>query len=247
MIKDLEFFFKNFFFSEAFLLKRRLKRALKKNYEKELSIISKFKNKKKCAVDVGVYRGIYSYKLSKEFQHVYAYEPNPLIYPHLEKNLKKIINNLTLKNYALSNTSGTVDLKIPIRTNSFFKNNVEELYKLGCATIHNKNNFKNYKSVNVKKIKLDEDLVNKNLGFIKIDVEGHEKEVIEGAINLIKTFKPVLLVEIEERHNKKPVIETINFIKQIGYLAFYCKNNKLNRLEELKDLNQENNFYFLPK
>ena len=247
MIKDLEFFLKNIFFSEAFLLKRRLNRALKKNYEKELSIVSKFKNKKKCAVDVGVYRGVYSYKLSKEFEHVYAYEPNPLIYPHLEKNLKKITNNLTLKNYALSNSSGIVDLKIPIRTNSFFKNNVEELYKLGCATIHDNNNFKNYKSVKVKKVKLDEDLVNVNLGFMKIDVEGHEREVIEGAINLIKINKPVLLIEIEERHNKKPVIETINFIKQIGYLAFYCENNELHSLEKLKNLNQENNFYFLPK
>ena len=45
MIKDLEFLFKKLFFSENFLLKRRLERAIKNNYEKELSIISNFKNK----------------------------------------------------------------------------------------------------------------------------------------------------------------------------------------------------------
>ncbi len=109
MIKDLEFFLKNIFFSEKFLLKRRLIRSIKNNYEKELKIISKFSDKNKSAVDVGVYRGVYSYKLSKEFKHVYAYEPNPLIFPYLEKNLKKIISNLTIKNYALSNESGVAD------------------------------------------------------------------------------------------------------------------------------------------
>ena len=47
MIKDLEYTLKNIFFSEKFLLKKRLKRALKNNYEKELKLIESFGNKKK--------------------------------------------------------------------------------------------------------------------------------------------------------------------------------------------------------
>ena len=47
MIKDLEYTLKNLFFSEKFLLKKRLKRALKDNYEKELELIESFGNKKK--------------------------------------------------------------------------------------------------------------------------------------------------------------------------------------------------------
>ena len=39
MIKDLEFLFKKVFFSESYLLKKRLKRAINKGYEKELLII----------------------------------------------------------------------------------------------------------------------------------------------------------------------------------------------------------------
>ena len=246
MIKDLEFFLKKIFISQKYLLQKRLRRAIKKNYEKELSVIDKFRDKNKSAVDVGVYRGVYSYKLAQEFKHVYAYEPNPLIYPFLEKNLTKIIKNLTLSNYALSNSNGTVNLKIPNRSKSIFKNNVEELYKLGCATIHEKNKFKNYKSIEVNKMMLDENLKDINIGFIKIDVEGHEKEVIEGAKNLIIKYKPILLVEIEERHNKKPVLETINFINKIGYSAFYCENNKLNSIDKLKNFDKEINFYFIP-
>ena len=58
MIKDIEFLVKSIFVSEKFLLERRIKRAIKKNYEKELSIISNFKDKNKDSVDIGVYRGI---------------------------------------------------------------------------------------------------------------------------------------------------------------------------------------------
>ena len=45
MIKDIEFFLKNLLFSEKFLLEKRLRRAIKKNYEKELLIINNFKDK----------------------------------------------------------------------------------------------------------------------------------------------------------------------------------------------------------
>jgi len=134
MIKDIEFFLKNLLFSEKFLLEKRLKRAIKKNYEKELSIISSFKNSKRDAVDVGVYRGIYSYKLSQEFKHVYSFEPNPLIYPYLKKNLTKIIKNMSLQNLAISDNNGEINLKIPSRRKSIFKTNY-------LVDINSKNNF----------------------------------------------------------------------------------------------------------
>ena len=247
MIKDLEFLFKKLFFSENFLLKRRLKRAIKKGYEKELFVISKFENSKRSAVDIGVYRGVYSYKLSKQFKHVYAYEPNPLIFPYLEKNLSKIINNLTLKNFALSNSSGTVDLKIPLRSKSIFKDNIEELYRLGWATIHKNKNYTNYNKVEVNKVKLDDDLINIDIGFIKIDVEGHEKEVIEGAKNIILKYKPILLIEIVAEHSGRPTIETINFICKFGYEPYICKEKELLHLSNFKNLDEEHNFFFLPK
>ena len=59
---------------------------------------------------MGVYRGVYSLKLSQNFKHIYAFEPNPLLFPYF-KNLKKIIKNINLYNLALSNKSGTTELK----------------------------------------------------------------------------------------------------------------------------------------
>ena len=247
MIKDIEFFLKNIFFSEKFLLEKRLKRAIKNNYEKELSIIGNFTDKNKEAVDVGVYRGVYTYKLSKEFKHVHAFEPNPLIYPFLEKNLTKIVKNMTLKNLALSDSNGDVNLRIPSRSKSIFKTNYEEIYKLGCATIHEGNKIDNKNNFKVKKIKLDDLLEDKNISFLKIDVEGHEREVITGSKKIIKKNKPVLLVEIEERHNNFPILDTIEFIKNFGYNSYFVADGNVKDVKKLKDINSENNFLFIAK
>ena len=61
--KDIEFFIKKLFFKEKYLLKKRLNRAIKNNYEEELNILDKIVKKDLESIDVGVYRGVYSYKL----------------------------------------------------------------------------------------------------------------------------------------------------------------------------------------
>jgi len=246
MIKDFEFLFKKIFFSESYLLKKRLKRAIKKGYEKELLIIDKFADKTKDALDVGVYRGIYSYKLSQNFKNIHSFEPNPLLFPYLEKNLIKIISNIKLYNLALSNDNGFTELKLPLRSKSIFEDNIEELFQLGAATMHPNNKINNYKKVPIKMKKLDDIEIGNKIGLIKIDVEGHEKNVLQGGIETVKNNKPVLLVEIEERHTKTPITEIITFINSIGYKAFISKENDLIEIDKVRDLTKENNFFFLP-
>ena len=245
MIKDIEYIFKKIFLSEKYLLKKRLKRAIVKNYEKELSIIDHFKDKSKDAIDVGVYRGVYSYKLSKEFNQIHSFEPNPLLFPYLNKYLTKIITNMTLYNYALSNKNELTNLKIPHRGKSIFKNNFEEIYKLGCATIHETNNFEKFNNYEVECKKLDDVIKDKEISFIKIDVEGDELSVIEGANNIINKYKPTLLVEIEEKHTKKPILNTINKIKEFGYKVYFFKNNQIREIIDHNIPNEERNFIFI--
>tara|TARA_Y100000591_G_C21678322_1_gene616696 strand:- start:118 stop:867 length:750 start_codon:yes stop_codon:yes gene_type:complete len=245
-IKDLEFIIKKIFFSQRYLLKKRLVRAINNNYEKELNIIDRFSDKSKNALDIGVYRGVYSLKLSQNFKQIHAFEPNPLLFPYLNDNLKKIIKNINLYNLALSDKSGETELKLPVRSRSIFKDNIEELYQLGAASIHPENEFENFEKVQVKVEKLDNILI-EDIGFIKIDVEGHELEVIEGAKETIIKNKPVLLIEIEKRHSKKPVEETIGKINNLEYDCFFVKDKKLIPIEKLNNKNLENNFFFLPK
>ena len=245
--KEIEFYIKKFFFSETYLLKKRLSRAYKKGYEEELYILDKITPKNLDSIDVGVYRGVYTFVLAKISKHVHAFEPNPLIYTYLKKNLTKLIKNITLYNYAISDKKGETDLRIPKRSGSIIESNFEELYKLGCATIHSDNVFdKDFETFKVKTVKLDEILSGKKIGFIKIDVEGHEKRVIDGAANIIKKYKPNLLVEIEKRHSKENVIDTIQSINNLGYKSFFYENNELISTRSLKDFNLKNNYIFIP-
>ena len=245
--KELEYIFKKIFISEKTLLKNRLKRAIKNNYEKEIVILDQIVKKDLESVDVGVYRGVYTYKLSQLSKHVHAFEPNPLIFPKLNKNLSKIVQNVTFYNIALSNKEKETDLKIPKRNKTILKKNYEEMFKLGCATIHKDNILKNnnFETYKVKTSKLDDILINKRVGFIKIDVEGHEKNVIEGARRIIKTYKPNLLVEIEEQHSNEKAEKTINYINNLGYNSFFVDNLKLVDTTKLKNLNLINNFIFI--
>ena len=207
--KEIEFILKKFFFSEKFLLKRRLKRAVKNNYEPELKLVKEFVVKGTDSLDIGAYQGIYSYEMSKYCKTVHAFELNPIIFPFLNRNIYKIINNIKLYNFGLSNKNGKTTLRIPIRNRLAREENYEEFFEMGRATIHDKNEFNEFKTFSVNVKKLDNFQFENPISFIKIDVEGHEIEVIEGAIATINRNKPILLVEIEERHSKKKVIDTI--------------------------------------
>ena len=52
--KEIEFFLKKIFFSQSFLLKRRLDRAIKNNEENELKLVKRFVNKDSECIDIGV-------------------------------------------------------------------------------------------------------------------------------------------------------------------------------------------------
>tara|TARA_B100000579_G_C22526229_1_gene708562 strand:- start:203 stop:763 length:561 start_codon:yes stop_codon:yes gene_type:complete len=182
--------------------------------------------------------------MSKYSKIVHSFEPNPVIYKDLKKTLPLIINNLKIYNYALSDVNATKILRIPIRNTNVNKINYEEFYEMGKATIHEENKFENYENFEVKCKKLDEFEFDNLISFIKIDVEGHEISVLNGAKNIIKKFKPNLLIEIEERHSKKNVNETINFVCSFGYNSFVLKENKLINTNSVNNLIDHNNFIF---
>ena len=154
---------------------------------------------------------------------------------------------MTLYSTALSDEESETDLRIPKRFNTINKDNYEERYKLGTATIHKNNSLASNEFITrkVKTAKLDNLLTNNKIGFIKIDVEGHEKNVLIGAKNLIRKNKPNLLVEIEERYSNEKVEDTINFINNLGYKSYFCEKLSLTSTIKLKDFKLKNNYIFL--
>lgn len=59
------------------------------------------------------------------------------------------------------------------------------------------------------------------VGLIKIDVEGHELQVIEGAIKTIAKHHPLMLVEIEARHHPYPIEDIFRKIEGLGYVGYF--------------------------
>jgi FkbM family methyltransferase len=58
--------------------------------------------------------------------------------------------------------------------------------------------------------------------FIKIDVEGHEQQVIDGAAVILQQLKPVLLVECEVRHTGWHAMERLfDQLTGYGYHGFF--------------------------
>ena len=70
------------------------------------------------------------------------------------------------------------------------------------------------------------------VSFIKCDVEGHELEVLKGAIDILKTDRPNLLVEIEQRHLFEPIDTVFRFFESQSYKGYFLdKNGNLNDLK----------------
>ncbi len=247
--KKIEFFLKNIFgLSDSYLLKRRANRYLRKNTEKEIRILKKLVSESKASIDIGVYRGIYSYFLTEFSAYVYAFEANPLLLTKIKSSFKHK-KNFKIENIAISHSSGETELRIPIRDlNADY--DYEQKYRLGTATIHDVNNLENKQFETIKKIKtisLDEYIFNHEIGFIKIDVEGHELDIIKGGKNFILKNKPVMLIEIEKRHSGIDPQITINEIQNLGYQCFYVNDEfELKFVSKVEDISN-NNFVFIPK
>jgi len=246
ILKDVSFFIKKIFLGGKYQLKKRIIRSINAPLEEELQIVQELCSIDKISLDVGVFRGVYSYLLSKHSLEVVGFEANPIMFKYLDRNLTSIIKNFKLYNLALSNEEGDAELKIPLRKKSFFKVNFEDYYEGGAATIDKENNLgeKEIHIINIKKARLDSLQFNNKVGFIKIDVEGHEQKVLEGSVKILENNQPNLLVEIEERHRKLNPDYTISFLREIGYQCFVFDEAKLIEVKTYRDFPLKNNFIF---
>ena len=174
---------------------------------KDIKILKYLTNKEKNSIDVGAYKGVYTFLIAKYSKKVYAFEPNPKSFNILKKSVSK---NVEVFSYGISKKSGINFLKIPKGKKGFSNQG---------GSLRNIKLDKNFKKIKVNIKKLD-DLNLKNIGFIKIDAEGSELDVLNGAKMLIKKYKPTLLIEIEERYILGSIEKSLKKILDLGYNGF---------------------------
>ena len=132
------------------------------------------------AIDVGANIGNHSVFFSKFFKKVYSFEPNPKTFKLLEIN-SKLSNNIYVKKMGLSNKE-------------VISNLLENKSNIGGSKLTNE---KSEKTIDIKLTTLDQEIniIKEKINLLKIDVEGHEFEVIQGSKDTITKFRPIIIFE----------------------------------------------------
>jgi FkbM family methyltransferase len=183
--------------------------------EGEVKLLPFLVDPKRNAVDAGANKGTYTYFLARLAQHVYAFEPNPKMFTILRRSMAR---NVTASPVALSNRSGDAELRVPRQRKGGYSNQGGSLSSVKIS--------ENYKTVDVAARRLDEfDLG--DVGFIKIDVEGFEQAVLEGARETIMRERPVIQVELEEQHTGRAIEQSFAQLREFGMDGFFLRAGKL--------------------
>ena len=214
--------------------------------ERELKWMPLFMHKDTVFFDVGANIGLYLYLAEKlGVEKAYAFEPVPFLY----KKLKSIFPQYEVKNLAFFTAKGKHTLRIPVVNGE----NIETRASLTGLFPQQKVVEFEVETDSIDAFCSDHSIVPT---FIKMDVEGAENGVIEGAAHLLETAKPYLMIEIEKQHNPR-YQEIIDFIKSKNYRCFYLDTDGKS-LGEYRDIDAlqvaeaygsphyVNNFLFIP-
>jgi FkbM family methyltransferase len=210
--------------------------GLTKGWEKEsMKLWIRLCEDSDVIVDIGANTGVYSLvaKTVKPSSQVYAFEPVARVYKKLCENIQ--LNKFDIHAYeqAASNSNGTATI---------YDTDSEHTYSVTV----NKNMFSSETNViesAVETITLDS-FIKKNklakIDLIKIDVETHEAEVLEGFSEFLALYKPTMLIEIltDEIGEK---IEAL--FKELNYLYFNI--DELGSIRQVQNLSKSDFYNYL--
>lgn len=169
---------------------------------------------------------------------VYSFEPVPFLFERLKKNVQQNkFENIFLNNIAISDRKETLFFSTPINNNSagigLQKNKEEKSNAVFADTL---DNF------------VDENKIER-IDFIKIDVEGFENFVINGAINTLKSLKPILFIEIDNHHllkNNTSEAEILTKLSSLGYTLFAIEEKSKIEITSFENTNKHYDVLCIP-
>jgi FkbM family methyltransferase len=196
-------------------------------------------------VDVGANMGEYTVILSRiagNAGKVFSVEPIPRTFELLCHDIRALgLSNVVPMNFAASRRNGDATMEIPDTDDGdpdFF------LARIADGSSHPAGRL-----VRVPLRTLDAALeeASARVRFMKIDVEGHELECLEGAASILRAAKPALLVEIWGDPDEPwcAAWKTFDFLRQRGYRAFVAEadGRLMTRTAGMKSVN----YFFLPE
>lgn len=186
--------------------------------------------------DVGANTGLYSLvaKSVNRKSEVHTFEPIPLVFKKLRENI--ILNDFDIKinELALSNYTGEATIFLP-------ENN--HVYSVTVNKNQNNLNTKVFEQ-KIQTITLSDYILNNKINkidLIKIDVETHEFEVLQGMRELLFNMKPTLLIEIIDDQ----VAEKLNQLFQYSDYLFFDINETTGEIIKKEKLQRSSTFNYL--
>lgn len=196
--------------------------------EEVLSNLNKIIRKGTSVIDIGAQTGNMSVAYSLFADKVISFEPNPATFEVLEQN-SKLNRNIHPYNYAISDTEGP--LTFHYSDNGFCNGGFATRTRRGIGVTGHTIPIDVYA---VKLIDFLEEIqfdLN-TISLIKIDAEGHDKEIIKTISPILQEYKPTLITEVYNGLVADEVKELIDVINAAGYKAYDEKVNNFN-LENL--------------
>jgi FkbM family methyltransferase len=214
--------------------------------EREIHIVHRYIDPGRAALDIGVHIGIYARHFAKYAKCVIGFEANPNSAAFAKRSLSGVA---TIEWVALSSEAGTGLLRIPVE-----ETNGTDLVALGTLSHTNNLNKLRFREI-VVPIRALDDFDLPAVGFVKIDVEGHEEAVLKGGEKLLARDRPVYMIEIEERHNPGALFRIVQYFDGREYDATFYDGIRMRTIEEFNQQRHQttgsrvyvNNFFFYPR
>jgi FkbM family methyltransferase len=194
-------------------------------------------------IDIGAHTGNMSIAYSLFADKVLSFEPNPAVYEVLEKN-SKLNPKIHPFNYAISDEEGP--LTFHYSDNGFCNGGFATRTQFGVGVTGHVVPIDVW-AVNLESFLKENDIEVGNVSLIKIDAEGHDKDILKTLTNLITTHKPVLITEIYNGLNHAEMQDLLDVIHSLGYKAYDEEVNKFDidnlgkEIYSLSDINVKAN------
>ena len=183
--------------------------------EPELPLLPALCRKDAVALDIGANEGFFAHHLLPLARSVVAFEPLPQMLSRLRKNYA---SKMEIHGVIISDSEGQAELRYPAGG-----------YMSATIAATNSAALESGRVIEtvVAPMKTLDSFNLTNVGFVKIDVEGHEEAVLGGGMNTLRREKPNLMIEIEERHAPGSLARVSKLLQDLGYSGFYLDGKQL--------------------
>jgi FkbM family methyltransferase len=185
--------------------------------EPELLILAKLVPHGGTAVDIGANRGVFAYALADIVDRVVAFEPNPDYALFARWMLR---GRAEVHEVALANVCRRGTFYVPLSDQGMVLHLAGSLKRTHAQ-------FREIRTYDVEIRTLD-DFGLTDVHFIKADVEGTEREVLDGARTTITRDRPVILLELLSGTHPDPGACTAAICESFGYDAFIVQHGEKN-------------------